>query len=201
MNAGQTCVAPDYVLVHRDVKAAFMQKLLATLKHFYGEDPRQSESYCRIINARHHARLASLLRGGAHGGAVVAGGLDGGGSDAGDARGPYLAPTVVDDPDPSSDLMQSEIFGPILPVVTVASADEAVAFVNARARPLALYVFAADADAEAVVARTVSGGACVNDTIFQISNPHLPFGGVGGSGMGPFIHAERNTPHSRNALA
>ena len=103
-----------------------------------------------------------------------------------DARGPFLAPTVVDDPDPASALMQSEIFGPILPIVTVGSAAEAVAFVNARARPLALYVFAADADAERVVAATTSGGACVNDTIFQISNPHLPFGGVGASGMGRY---------------
>ncbi len=175
-NAGQTCVAPDYVLVHAAQEQPLLTRLRATLREFYGEDPRQSPDYGRIVNARHHSRLVALLGSGE----VVAGGH----SDAADR---YLAPTVLRNVAVDSPVMADEIFGPILPVIPVPNLDAAITFVNAREKPLALYVFSKNgATIDKVVAETSSGGVCINDAVAHLIPPELPFGGVGGSGMGAY---------------
>lgn len=178
MNAGQVCVSPDHVLVDEAIKAELVDALAAELQRFYGEDASRSPDYGRIVNARHHDRLVGLLREG--GGRVVHGGGH-------DCDGLYLEPTIVLDPDPSSALMQEEIFGPILPVLGVRSADEAIDRVVAGAKPLALHVFARDRTvATAFETRTSSGALLVNDAIVNHRAPALPFGGVGESGYGAY---------------
>ncbi len=178
LNAGQTCIAPDYVLVDRSRKDALVDALVAAIGEFYGDDPSTSGDFTQIVNDRHVQRLEGLLEG--HGGTVVCGG-----SLNSDTR--KLAPTIIVDPDPESALMQEEIFGPVLPILVVDSVDEAIAFVNGRDKPLALYVFSSDSsEAEAIVAGTSSGGVCVNHTLFHITPPELPFGGVGASGQGRY---------------
>ncbi|MBK7585391.1 MAG: aldehyde dehydrogenase family protein [Myxococcales bacterium] len=175
-NAGQTCVAPDYVLVHESVEKPFLEKLAATIREFYGDDPQKSPDYARIVNARHHKRVSALI----DSGKVFTGGKT-------DAEDRYIAPTVLTDVSPDSPVMQEEIFGPVLPVLKISSLDEAVRFVNDRDKPLALYVFSNDADrAQTVIDGTSSGGACVNDTVVHLAPHELPFGGVGPSGMGAY---------------
>ncbi len=177
MNAGQTCIAPDYVLAHSSIRDELIAKIKTATKEFYGDDPKQSKDLARIVNVRHHRRLTQLLK---DGGKVAMGGET-------DEETRYIAPTVLTDVDPTSAVMTEEIFGPILPVLTVESIDEAIVFVNEREKPLALYVFSEDAAVgEAVLSRTSSGGACVNAAILHIANPNLPFGGVGPSGMGAY---------------
>jgi len=189
-NAGQTCVAPDYVLVQRDIADEFVAGLADAVRRFYGPDPQQSPDYARIINARHHRRLVELL---ARGEAVV-----GGEHDEADL---YLAPTVLRGADPGSPVMQEEIFGPILPVLEVADADEALAFVNQRPRPLALYVFAEDPEVVALLTHmTRAGGTCVNETLLHLLVSDLPFGGVGESGTGTY-HGEWGFREFSNARA
>ncbi|WP_436795427.1 aldehyde dehydrogenase family protein [Actinospongicola halichondriae] len=178
LNAGQTCIAPDYVLVDRSRKDALVDALVSTIGEFYGADPSTSDDFTQIVNDRHVKRIEGLLDG--HGGTVVCGGTV-------NAETRKLAPTVIVDPDPDSGLMQEEIFGPVLPIIVVDSVDEAIAFVNGRDKPLALYVFSKDGDdADAIVADTSSGGVCINHTLFHITPPDLPFGGVGPSGHGRY---------------
>lgn len=175
-NAGQTCVAPDYVLVHERIAPRFLDKVKDTLRDFYGDDPKQSRDFARIINSRHHARLSKLLANGE----VVAGGQA-------DAKERYIAPTVLKNVSPDAPVMQEEIFGPILPVLEVPSVEAAIDFVNERDKPLALYVFTNDRDhARRVIDHTSSGGACINDCVSHLAPPELPFGGVGPSGMGAY---------------
>lgn len=176
MNAGQTCVAPDYALVQRSVAPRFRDALVAAVRGLYGDVPRQSPDYGRIVSARHLARLEGLLEGQD----VVLGGQS-------EPEERYLAPTIVWDPDPGSPLMQEEIFGPILPVLPVDSLDEAVAFVARRPPPLALYLFSSRGEAaEQVALGTRSGGFVVNDVVVHLMIHELPFGGVGASGMGRY---------------
>jgi aldehyde dehydrogenase (NAD+) len=176
-NAGQTCVAPDYLLVHEAVMDPLVERLKATLLEFYGDDPQKSPDYARIISDRHHKRLVGML---GEGGKVVVGGKH-------DEASRYFAPTIVDGAPLESKVMTEEIFGPVLPIVRVKSIREAIDFVNARPKPLALYVFSSDKGAqEQVLQETSSGGACVNDTIAHLSVPELPFGGVGDSGIGAY---------------
>ncbi len=175
-NAGQTCIAPDYLLVDRQAKDKLLPALKKTIHQFYGQDPQKSPDYPRIINDRHFERLTAYLEDGN----VYTGGQH-------DAASRYIAPTILTDVDPNSPVMQEEIFGPILPVLTYDSLDEAINFVNARSKPLALYVFSnSDRYEERVLGQTTSGGACVNDTLVHLTSPHLPFGGVGTSGMGAY---------------
>jgi aldehyde dehydrogenase (NAD+) len=177
LNAGQTCVAPDYVLVHEAVESALLTRLTATVREFYGEHPRSSPDFARIVNARHHRRLMQLLD---SGGEVMAGG------DANENER-YLSPTILTKVPPDSPVMTEEIFGPILPVLPVKSIDDAIAFVNRREKPLALYVFTDDARVRTrVLESTTSGGASVNYTVLHFALPNLPFGGVGNSGMGAY---------------
>ena len=178
LNAGQTCIAPDYVLADASVHDALVDKLRAQISEFYGDDPQRSDSYGRIVNTRHLARLQRLLADRA--GTVVTGGRV-------DVDDRYVEPTITVDPDLDAPVMSEEIFGPILPVLTVDSAQDAAAFVNARPKPLALYVFAgSDEPVAALVDHTSSGGVCVNQTLMHILPPTLPFGGVGDSGMGAY---------------
>ncbi len=179
-NAGQTCTAPDYVLVAKDIAGAFLDQLQETLIQFYGEDPQKSPDYGRIINPRHFDRLTGLLPGG---GDIYHGGQH-------DRADQYIAPTVLVNMSPDSPVMQEEIFGPILPVMEISDAQEAIDFINARPSPLGLYVFADDkAVAEQILDSTTSGDAAVNDCTLQPIIHDLPFGGVGNSGMGKY-HGE-----------
>jgi aldehyde dehydrogenase (NAD+) len=176
LNAGQTCIAPDYLLVDKKVASAFIGELRAAIKEFYGDDPKQSGDYARIVNGHHFNRLASMLESGS----VVIGGET-------DANTKYIAPTVLADVNVSAPVMQDEIFGPILPMVEIDNVSEAIAFINSKPHPLALYVFSEDDRAiDAVIERTTAGGVTVNGTILHISNPNLPFGGVGESGIGAY---------------
>jgi aldehyde dehydrogenase (NAD+) len=176
VNAGQTCIAPDYVLVHESREAELVEGLRKTVESFYGADPKASPDFGRVVNERHHARLSALLRDGE----VAFGGQ----SDAGER---YIAPTVLRNVRPDAPIMREEIFGPILPVLPVRDVDAAIEFVGGREKPLALYVFTNDAATEEkVVAGTSSGGVCVNGTLLHIANPAMPFGGVGPSGMGAY---------------
>ena len=178
LNAGQTCIAPDYILVDRQVKDAFVDKLVAQIGAFYGADPKASSSLGRIINDRHVQRLQGLLDAGA--GTVVAGGQV-------DREARYVAPTITVDPHPESPVMQEEIFGPVLPVLAVDGPDEAKAFISARPKPLALYVFASEDEVvDSIVGTVSSGGACINQTLMHLLPPDLPFGGVGASGSGSY---------------
>jgi aldehyde dehydrogenase (NAD+) len=176
LNAGQTCIAPDYILVHREREQELLERLKQTLVEWYGERPQQTEDFGRIVNERHQRRLAALLK---DGDLVVGGECD--------AADRYVAPTILRNVRSDSALMREEIFGPILPVLTVRDVDEAIEIVNRGDKPLALYVFTRDPSVErAVVARTSSGGVCVNATLWHLANPNLPFGGVGASGMGAY---------------
>jgi aldehyde dehydrogenase (NAD+) len=175
-NAGQTCVAPDYALVHADALDAFLGALRSAVVAMYGDDPQASPDYARIVNARHIDRLARLLDGAeiAFGGRI-------------DRDDLYVAPTALVGVGPDSPCMQEEIFGPILPVIPYRDPDEAIRFVAARPAPLALYVFTRDRGfADRVVAELQFGGGCVNDTVVHLANPALPFGGVGASGVGAY---------------
>ena len=178
LNAGQTCIAPDYVLVDRQVRDRLVDKLKAQITEFYGADPKASAGLGRIVNERHTRRLQGLLDQGA--GTVVAGGQV-------DLEARYVAPTLTVDPSPESPVMQEEIFGPILPILAVDGPEEAKAFITARPKPLALYVFANEADVvDDVIDNVSSGGACINQTLMHLLPADLPFGGVGDSGMGAY---------------
>ena len=176
LNAGQTCVAPDYVLVHRDVHDGLLALLAGEIAAFYGSDPLACPDYGRIVNEKHFHRLMGLM----DSGRVVCGGT-------GSAETLQIAPTVLADVSPDSPVMSEEIFGPVLPVLAYESLDEAVAFVNARPKPLALYLFTTDKAAERRVLRDCSfGGGCINDTIIHLATSDMGFGGVGESGMGSY---------------
>jgi aldehyde dehydrogenase (NAD+) len=179
LNGGQTCVAPDYVLVHARAHDTLVEELKKAFTDFYGADPearKASPDLARIINDRHFNRIQALLNGGA---AQLAFGGD---TDAGSR---YISPTVLTEVDPASLVMQEEIFGPLLPVLRVKDMDEAVAFVNARPKPLALYVFSGSRrTAESLIDRTTAGGTCINDTVLHFAHTGLPTGGVNTSGFG-----------------
>jgi aldehyde dehydrogenase (NAD+) len=176
LNAGQTCIAPDYVLIARGIQDRFVELVGQAVTDFYGADPQASPDYARIVSDRQFARLTPLLDSGR---VAVGGGHD--------AATRYIAPTVLVDVAPDSPVMQGEIFGPILPVLGVEGVDEAIAFVNAHDKPLALYVFSNSRQVQQrVLGGTSSGGAAVNAALYHVANPALPFGGVGPSGTGAY---------------
>ncbi|HHC9165258.1 TPA: aldehyde dehydrogenase [Staphylococcus aureus] len=177
-NAGQTCVAPDYILVHESVKDDLITALSKTLREFYGQNIQQSPDYGRIVNLKHYHRLTSLLN------SAQMNIVFGGHSDE-DER--YIEPTLLDHVTNYSAIMQEEIFGPILPILTYQSLDEAIAFIHQRPKPLSLYLFSEDENATQRVINELSfGGGAINDTLMHLANPKLPFGGVGASGMGRY---------------
>ncbi|HDE4517247.1 TPA: aldehyde dehydrogenase [Staphylococcus aureus] len=177
-NAGQTCVAPDYILVHESVKDDLITALSKTLREFYGQNIQQSPDYGRIVNLKHYHRLTSLLN------SAQMNIVFGGHSDE-DER--YIEPTLLDHVTNDSAIMQEEIFGPILPILTYQSLDEAIAFIHQRPKPLSLYLFSENENATQRVINELSfGGGAINDTLMHLANPKLPFGGVGASGMGRY---------------
>lgn len=175
-NAGQTCVAPDYLLLPRGTKDSFLALMKKNLETFFGPDKIQSPDLGRIITERHYARLKSFLSDGK----VYAGGTF-------DDKQRFLAPTILTDVKWDDRVMQEEIFGPILPVLEYDTLDEAIQKINARPKPLAFYFFSSNAANQSRVVREIPfGGGCINDTLTHLSNPRLPFGGVGESGMGAY---------------
>jgi acyl-CoA reductase-like NAD-dependent aldehyde dehydrogenase len=176
LNAGQTCIAPDYLLVDRRIKSELLTELQKCVGEFYGDDPAQSPDYARLISRRHFERLEPLLKDGE----IVIGGQT-------KPEEKYIAPTVMDQVSWESPVMQEEIFGPILPVLEYTDLKDAIAQINARPKPLALYIFSKDKQKqEQVLQETSSGGVCINDTVMQVGVSTLPFGGVGDSGIGSY---------------
>lgn len=176
LNAGQTCVAPDYVLVQEEIRDELVTYLQREIQAFFGADPLACRDYVRIVNERHYHRLMGLM----DSGHIVCGGI-------GNEQTLQIAPTILTDVSPDSPVMGEEIFGPILPVMTYRTLDEAIAFVNARPKPLALYLFTTDSQTECRVLHECSfGGGCVNDTIIHLATSEMGFGGVGESGMGSY---------------
>nr|XP_061797186.1 LOW QUALITY PROTEIN: aldehyde dehydrogenase, dimeric NADP-preferring-like [Nerophis lumbriciformis] len=179
LNCGQTCIAPDYILCEPCVQGHVVECIRQTLLEFYGPDPKSSPDYGRIINQTHFNRLVGLMEGYA----PVLGGQC-------DASQRYIAPTILKDVPPHSKLMQEEIFGPLLPIVTVSGLNDAINFINERDKPLALYIFSSDNKViEKMIGETTSGGVTVNDVLMHYTLNSLPFGGVGQSGMG-FYHGK-----------
>lgn len=175
LNAGQTCIAPDYLLVHKAIKDRFIAALDREFKALLGKDPQKSRHFVRIVNDRAFERLESYLT---DGDIIV------GGNRSREER--YFEPTVLDNVSPDAPVMQEEIFGPIFPLTTFDDTQKAIDFVRSREKPLALYYFGSREMGDVVLHRTSSGGACINDTIMHIANENLPFGGVGNSGMSSY---------------
>lgn len=174
LNSGQTCVAPDYLFVHKDVK----EKLIYYLKHyiteFFGPRPLENEDYPKIVNEKHYQRIMHLIEGET----IVTGGI---------GNNIQIAPTILDNITPSSKIMQEEIFGPVIPILTFDRIQEVINYVTSRPKPLALYLFTTDKKVERYILRTVSfGGGCINDTMVHLATSRMGFGGVGQSGMGSY---------------
>jgi len=181
-NAGQTCIAPDYLLVENRIHDTVVERLRSTIRRFYGETPearKASPDYARLIHDDHFETVRSLLDDAQAAGATAAVGGET------DAASRYVAPTVLTDVPPESRIMQEEIFGPVLPVLPYSSLDEAIDTINARPPPLSLYLFTEqDATVDTVLGRTTAGSTCVNEGFLHFVNPNLPFGGKGESGIG-----------------
>ena len=175
INAGQTCIAPDYVLVHEHIKNEFLMHLQAELKGMYGDDIQANKRYGRIITANAFARVSSYL----NQGKIVFGGKT-------DEATKFIEPTVLEVNNLESDVMKTEIFGPILPIITYSEIEQAYEIIENRPKPLAFYYFGKSHKAHAVLQRITSGGACINDTLMHVANHKIPFGGVGNSGQGNY---------------
>ena len=176
VNAGQTCIAPDYILVKESIKSELIQQLKIEITKAYGENPQQSEDYPRIVNAKNLKRLENMLKEGniVHGGAI-------------DNDDNYLAPTLIDEPTLDSKVMESEIFGPILPILSYSTKKDIEYIVKRYEKPLGFYVFSNRKEFYTAVIKTFSfGGGSINDTMIHFGNPRLPFGGVGDSGIGAY---------------
>ena len=180
LNSGQTCIAPDYLFLHEDIKDAFIDAFKKELAGLYPDGTEQSDFFVHIVRDSAFDRLVGYLKDGE----IVAGGRS-------DREKRWIEPTLLDKVSPDAPVMQEEIFGPIFPIMTFRSRDEVVDFVNGREKPLAFYYFGKASDGWDVIGRTTSGGACINDTIMHIANANIPFGGVGNSGMGNY-HSERS---------
>lgn len=182
VNNGQTCVAPDYILVHEKLSAAFTDALIRQLKQRFipgGENFQSSTNYCRIVNERHFHRVRDLIQDAIANGAKVE---YGGEADVTDR---FIHPTILSNINPECKLMQEEIFGPVLPIIRYTNLDEAIALINKKPKPLALYVFSDKRDEQQqVIKQTSSGAVCINECAIHFLHHHLPFGGVNNSGMG-----------------
>ncbi|XP_035906575.1 aldehyde dehydrogenase family 3 member B1 isoform X3 [Anopheles stephensi] len=176
INAGQTCIAPDYILCSKQVQKQFLEEARKVLKEWYGTNPKDSPDLCRIINQNHFQRLTSLLKGAN----VAIGGET-------DLQDRYISPTILIDVKSTDPVMQDEIFGPILPILNVDNAYDAIKFINSRDKPLSIYIFSENVqDRNRIIENTSCGGICVNDTMAHVAVEALPFGGVGPSGMGSY---------------
>lgn len=175
LNAGQTCIAPDYLFAHHSIKDELLNKMAHNIKLMYGSDIKKSRFYPRIVNQKAMERLTGLLnQGKIHTGGEI------------DTAEKFIAPTIIDEVKPDFLIMQEEIFGPILPVMTFNHIDEAIDYINKNEKPLALYYFGKNKKTKDILTKTTSGGTCINDTLLHVGNHNLPFGGVGNSGMGSY---------------
>ncbi len=176
INGGQTCIAPDYLLIHRSVKEAFVTHFQKEINKAYGENPEQSEDYPRIINERNFNRLKLMLKGET----ILVGGKT-------NSKDNYIAPTLIDEPSIDSEVMKGEIFGPIAPVITYETKEDLHKIISHYEKPLALYVFSNQQSfAKEIISKYSFGGGTINDTTVHFANHHLPFGGVGESGIGGY---------------
>lgn len=178
LNAGQTCVAPDYLMVHAAIKAELIAEMKKTIGEFFGADPQKSDSYGRIINHKHFNRIKNIIESDKLG--IVYGGRY-------DEEQKYIEPTLIEISSWDAASMREEIFGPVLPILTYNDLDQAIKEIENLPKPLALYLFTANtAVAEKVLQEVSCGGVCINDTLTHLANSNLPFGGVGNSGMGSY---------------
>ncbi|WP_416197126.1 MAG: Aldehyde dehydrogenase [Sporanaerobacter sp.] len=176
LNSGQTCVAPDYLLVHKSIKDVLIKNIIKYIEDFYGKNQKDNPDYIRIINEKQFNRLLGLLKSGN----IIYGGKH-------DREALFISPTLMDEVNWDSPIMEEEIFGPIFPILEYEDLDEAIKIVNSHPKPLALYFFSTNNEKiERVIKNTSYGGGCINDTIMHLSSPYLPFGGVGNSGMGSY---------------
>ncbi len=175
INAGQTCIAPDYLFVHESVKDELIEKMKLAIQEMFGYDVQKSKHFGRIVNDKAFERLSGYLTNGN----IVAGGIT-------DKSERYISPTLLDNIKEGDAIMQEEIFGPILPIMTFSEIDEAIAYINSNEKPLAFYYFGKSKKAKEILSKTTSGGGCINDTVVHVANHRLPFGGVGNSGMGKY---------------
>ncbi|WP_280141369.1 MULTISPECIES: aldehyde dehydrogenase [unclassified Bacillus (in: firmicutes)] len=181
LNAGQTCVAPDYVYVHSSIKDQFIEEMRKAVHEQYGEKPLQNEKYVRIVSRRHFERLCSFLEDGQ---AVIGGNYD--------QDKLLIEPTVLTDVTWNDAVMEDEIFGPILPLLEYDHIEDVITTVQRHPKPLALYVFSEERDLQKQVTQSISyGGGCINDVVYHLATPYLPFGGVGQSGLGSY-HGEQS---------
>jgi aldehyde dehydrogenase (NAD+) len=176
INGSQTCIAPDYLMVHESVKAELIENIRIEIEKAYGLNPEESPNFCRIVNDNAFDRLTDLMQ---HGTIVIGGTTN--------KIDRYIAPTVIDNVQANYPIMQEEIFGPLLPLLTFNELDTALSYIAECDKPLAFYYFSNNIKkAKQVIGRTTSGGGCINDTVIHIANSRLPFGGVGNSGMGKY---------------
>ena len=191
LNSGQTCIAPDYLLIHEDVKGKFIEAFIKSIKALHGSDITKSKHYVRIVNGRSFERVKGYLADGD----IIYGGRS-------NAEDRFIEPTLLethinltdgdaDEKANSKKVLTEEIFGPVFPIITFKERSEAVEYINNREKPLALYYFGKDKDGAEIIKKTSSGGACINDTIMHIANENIPFGGVGNSGMRSY-HGEES---------
>lgn len=176
LNAGQTCTAPDYLLVHSEIKQDLFRQMVTCIKRFWGDNPKQNPDYSRIVSLDQMKRLAALMK---SENIVYGGDID--------MEERYISPTIIDNVKPDAPIMREEIFGPVLPMIEYSDLDQAVNYINSNPKPLALYLFTKDTEIQnRVLNSTSSGGCTINDTLMHVTNSNLPFGGVGQSGMGRY---------------
>ena len=198
-NNGQTCIAPDYIYVHEAIKDKFVAEMTSAIETQYGlgKDAGANEDYCRVVNAGHHGRITRLLDDAvAKGGVVLTGG------DV-NKKDQFIAPTLIEGMSEDSAIMQEEIFGPVLPIITYTDINEVIGTVNARPKPLALYIYSKDNKVtDKVLQETSAGDTCVNQTVMHFLHPNLPFGGVNNSGIGKSggVWGFRAFTHERSVL-
>lgn len=194
LNSGQTCIAPDYILIHKDVKSAFIEAFGEAVKELHGEDIKADKHYVRMVNDKAFERVSSYLKDGD----IIYGGRT-------DAAERFIEPTLLDNVALDSPVMTEEIFGPVFPIITIGKDfDQTVIdFVTSREKPLAFYYFGKESKGWEMVRRTSSGGGCINDVIMHIANENVPFGGVGNSGMGRYHDKEsfEAFSHTRSIIA
>ena len=177
LNSGQTCIAPDYILIHKDIKEAFVKAFAQEVKNLHGQDIKADKHYVRMVNDKAFERVSGYIRDAD----ILCGG-------AVDASQRYIEPTLIDNPPLDSPVMTEEIFGPVFPVITIEEPfiETVREFVTSREKPLAFYYFGKESDGWELIRRTSAGGGCINDVIMHIANENIPFGGVGNSGMGQY---------------
>ena len=197
LNSGQTCIAPDYILIHEDIKEAFVKAFAEEVRNLHGEDIKADTHYVRMVNDKAFERVTGYFKDGK----IIYGGRT-------DAATRFIEPTLIEDVALDSPLMTEEIFGPVFPIVTMNDSgktfrNKVIDFVTSREKPLAFYYFGKESDGWDIIRRTSSGGGCINDVIMHIANENVPFGGVGNSGMGKYHDKDsfEAFSHTRSIIA